>query len=57
VCESASAEALVAQARAGLGAAFIPKMLADDTLVVCTVPKKLAMTYEILRLGKNKEIT
>ncbi len=51
VCESASAEALVAQARAGLGAAFIPKMLADDTVVACTVPKKLAMTYEILRLG------
>ncbi len=50
VCESSSAEALIAQVRAGLGAAFVPQMLADQMVVPCSVPKKLSVMYNILKL-------
>ncbi len=51
VCESAAAEALVAQVKAGIGAAFIPRMLADSSLVVCEGAETLTIPYDILLLG------
>jgi LysR family transcriptional regulator, hypochlorite-specific transcription factor HypT len=54
VCECASAEGLAAQAAAGMGAAFIPHMLAGPGLVTCDLPKKLSMPYEILLLERSK---
>jgi LysR family transcriptional regulator, hypochlorite-specific transcription factor HypT len=53
VCESASAEALVAQARAGLGAAFVPAMLAGDQLESCDVPRKFTVPYDILMISRQ----
>ena len=48
-CESASAEALLAQAKAGLGAAWIPGVLLDGAKVKrCTVPAFFDIPYKIL---------
>jgi len=54
LCESASAEALLAQARAGLGAAWLPGLLLrGEKLVRCDVPEDFDLSYKILlvRLG------
>ena len=47
VCESASAEALAAQAVAGLGAAWLPELLVTRGLQRCAVPPGLAIDYAI----------
>lgn len=52
LCESASAEALAAQAREGLGAAWIPHSLMTDDLVTCKMPKALESCSKILLLRK-----
>jgi DNA-binding transcriptional LysR family regulator len=51
VCESTTAEALVAQAIAGRGAAFIPHVLGDERLVECPAGKKLGVGYEVMCLA------
>ncbi|ATQ70112.1 MULTISPECIES: LysR family transcriptional regulator [Methylosinus] len=49
VCESASAEALLAQVKAGLGAAWIPAiLLGDETTSRCRVPDFFDVPYTIL---------
>ena len=49
VCESASAEALLAQAQAGFGAAWIPRLLlASDGLVRCDTPAFFDAPYKVL---------
>ncbi|MBG0810753.1 LysR family transcriptional regulator [Methylosinus sp. H3A] len=49
VCESASAEALLAQVEAGLGAAWIPAILMrGDTVARCAVPDYFDIPYKIL---------
>jgi hypothetical protein len=49
VCESASAEALLAQADAGLGSAWIPEMLLKHSKTKrCDVPKFFDISYDIL---------
>lgn len=49
VCESASAEALLAQVRAGLGAAWIPAiLLGAEATVRCAVPDYFDIPYTIL---------
>jgi len=49
VCESASAEALLAQAVAGFGAAWIPKLLlANAALQRCDVPEDFDAPYKIV---------
>ena len=51
VCESASAEALLAQVKAGLGAAWIPDILARDAKVArCAAPDFFDVSYKILRI-------
>lgn len=50
VCESASAEALTAQARAGLGAAWIPQSIAGTDLKAIKAATKLSIPYEIVLL-------
>ncbi|QGM48002.1 LysR family transcriptional regulator [Methylocystis heyeri] len=52
VCESASAEALLAQAKAGLGAAFVPAMLAGPNLERCAVPEFFDLPYKIVALRR-----
>jgi LysR family transcriptional regulator, hypochlorite-specific transcription factor HypT len=53
VCESASAEALLAQARAGLGAAFVPAMLAHGLdLQRCAAPDFFDIPYKIVALRR-----
>ncbi len=49
VCESASAEALLAQVKAGLGAAWIPEMLSKGAgLERCEVPAFFDVGYKIV---------
>jgi len=49
VCESASAEALLAQAQAGFGAAWIPHLLLEGAeLTRCDVPDYFDSPYKIL---------
>ena len=49
VCESASAEALLAQVKAGLGAAWIPAiLLGGEATVRCLVPDYFDIAYKIL---------
>ena len=61
VCESASAEALLAQVKAGLGAAWIPEILLRDSgLQRCSAPDYFDIAYKILLLkptpqGSNVE--
>lgn len=47
VCESASAEALAAQARAGLGAAWLPQNISTPDLHVCKAGAKMFVDYDI----------
>lgn len=54
VCESASAEALLAQAKAGLGAAFLPVMLARGAdLERCVAPDHFEIPYKIVVLRRR----
>ncbi len=61
VCESASAEALLAQVKAGLGSAWIPELLLRDSgLQRCATPDFFDIAYKILLLkpaphGSNAE--
>jgi LysR family transcriptional regulator, hypochlorite-specific transcription factor HypT len=49
ICESASAEALLAQVKAGLGAAWIPEILLRDSKVKrCAAPGFFDLPYRIL---------
>jgi DNA-binding transcriptional LysR family regulator len=49
VCESASAEALLAQAKAGLGAAWTPRLLlVGEKLKRCDVPSYFDVAYKIV---------
>jgi DNA-binding transcriptional LysR family regulator len=49
VCESASAEALLAQVKAGLGSAWIPEILFRGSKVKrCAVPSFFDIPYKIL---------
>jgi len=51
VCESASAEALLAQVKAGLGAAWIPQLLArGEALARCDAPAYFDIGYGIVLL-------
>ena len=55
ICESASAEALLAQAQAGFGAAWIPRLLLKDaTLERCDVPDYFDAPYKILLVRPGK---
>ncbi len=55
VCESASAEALLAQAIAGFGAAWIPRLLLKDAaLERCDVPAFFDAPYKILLVRPGK---
>jgi LysR family transcriptional regulator, hypochlorite-specific transcription factor HypT len=58
ICESASAEALLAQVEAGLGAAWIPALLMrSDMIARCAVPDYFDIPYKILlaRMPKGKD--
>ena len=56
LCESASAEALLAQVEAGLGAAWIPAILMrGETIVRCDVPDYFDIPYKILLARAPKE--
>ncbi|MGO9391490.1 LysR family transcriptional regulator [Rhodoblastus sp.] len=56
VCESASAEALLAQVKAGLGAAWIPEILLRDSgLKRCAAPDFFDIAYKILLLKPPKQ--
>jgi LysR family transcriptional regulator, hypochlorite-specific transcription factor HypT len=49
ICESASAEALLAQVKAGLGSAWIPQILAGGSSVVrCDAPAFFDIPYKIV---------
>jgi LysR family transcriptional regulator, hypochlorite-specific transcription factor HypT len=49
VCESASAEALLAQVKAGLGSAWIPQALLKDVKTKrCAAPEFFDIPYKIL---------
>ncbi|HUI22556.1 MAG TPA: LysR family transcriptional regulator [Methylocella sp.] len=55
-CESASAEALLAQVKAGLGAAWIPQILLRGSKVKrCSVPSFFDIPYKILLLKAQQE--
>lgn len=55
VCESASAEALLAQAEAGLGAAWIPAvLLRGSKLERCVVPDYFDVAYRIVLIEQPK---
>lgn len=53
ICESASAEALAAQALAGVGAAWIPHTLMGKGLVRCSLPAGYDCEYDILLLDRT----
>lgn len=52
LCESASAEALLAQVKAGLGAAWIPAVLLDKATRPCLAAQKLEIPYKIVRVKR-----
>jgi DNA-binding transcriptional LysR family regulator len=55
VCESASAEALLAQVEAGLGAAWIPAILLRGAKAErCAAPSYLDIPYKILLIEPPK---
>lgn len=54
VCESASAEALAAQVKAGLGAAWLPRFLVEKPLSRCTVPVDFDVPYRIILVNGDK---
>lgn len=53
LCESASAEALAAQVREGLGAAWIPQSLVAGDVVLCDVPDALSSHSKIVLLKRG----
>ncbi|MDR3424465.1 MAG: LysR family transcriptional regulator [Alphaproteobacteria bacterium] len=56
VCESASAEALLAQVKAGLGAAWIPGILLEGNAVKrCAVPAFCDIPYKIFLIKAQRE--
>jgi len=56
VCESASAEALLAQVRAGLGSAWIPQALLKDVRTKrCAAPEYFDIPYKILLVKPARE--
>jgi DNA-binding transcriptional LysR family regulator len=56
VCESASAEALLAQVKAGLGSAWIPEVLLRDArLKRCATPRFFDIPYKILLIEPAKD--
>jgi DNA-binding transcriptional LysR family regulator len=55
LCESASAEALLAQVKAGLGAAWLPRLLFDKELQRCLVPPFLDIPYQIVQVKPNRQ--
>jgi len=56
VCESASAEALLAQVRAGLGSAWIPKILTQGGGVErCAAPAFFDIPYKIVQIRPLRE--
>ncbi len=56
VCESASAEALLAQVKAGLGSAWIPEILLRDSgLQRCATPDYFDIAYKILLLKPSPQ--
>ena len=56
VCESASAEALFAQVKAGLGSAWIPEILFRGSKVKrCAVPSFFDISYKILLIKPPQE--
>jgi DNA-binding transcriptional LysR family regulator len=50
ICESASAEALLAQVKAGFGAAWLPALLIDKDLKRCRIPNDLDIPYQIVQV-------
>lgn len=54
LCESASAEALAAQVRAGLGAAWIPESLATPDIIPCFPSPFFDIAYRIALLTRRK---
>jgi DNA-binding transcriptional LysR family regulator len=55
VCESASAEALLAQIKVGLGAAWIPKILVQEAHVrFCKMPSYFDISYDIVLLRPQR---
>ncbi len=56
LCESASAEALLAQAQAGLGAAWIPSLILTDQRVKrCPTPSFFDLPYRIVWVQKPQK--
>ena len=56
VCESASAEALLAQVKAGLGSAWIPEiLLRDGEFKRCAAPAYFDISYKILSIKPPRE--
>lgn len=56
VCESASAEALLAQVKAGLGSAWIPELLSRGAgLARCAAPAYFDIPYKILLIRPQRE--
>jgi DNA-binding transcriptional LysR family regulator len=56
VCESASAEALLAQVKAGLGAAWVPEILLGDSKVKrCAMPAFFDISYKIYLIKPLQE--
>jgi len=56
VCESASAEALLAQVKAGLGSAWIPELLSRGAgLDRCAAPAYFDIPYKILLIAPPRE--
>jgi DNA-binding transcriptional LysR family regulator len=54
VCESASAEALLAQVKAGLGAAWLPRFLVESPLKRCAAPDAFDIPYKIILVNAGK---
>ena len=55
VCESASAEALAAQVKAGLGAAWLPRFLVEKPLSRCAVPASFDVPYQIILVNGGRK--
>lgn len=54
ICESASAEALAAQVKAGLGAAWLPRFLVEEPLMRCAVPEGFDVPYSLILVNAGK---
>ena len=56
MCESASAEALLAQVKAGLGSAWIPEiLLRGGEFKRCVAPAYFDISYKILLIKPPRE--